>query len=77
MGCAVACVTVKDVVGFSSPVVTDTGFPPGAAFAAIMICAVAEVALVTVTGPGAFAAAPPTEIPGPKFACVAPCAKFV
>jgi hypothetical protein len=38
--------------------------------------AVALVALLTVRGPLAPAAPPPTEIPGPKFAVVAPWKKF-
>jgi hypothetical protein len=33
--------------------------------------------LVTETGPLAPAVAPPTEIPGPKFACVDPTANVV
>ena len=37
----------------------------------------AEVGLVTVTGPGPPAAAAPTDIPGPKLAVVLPLTKLV
>jgi hypothetical protein len=39
--------------------------------------AVAEVGLVTVTGPGLLDGAPPTEMPGPKLAEVLPLTKLV
>jgi hypothetical protein len=65
-------------VACSAPVVTVTGaLNPGAAPESIVICAVAVEELVTVTGPAEPRDAPPTEIPGPKVACVTPCWKFV
>jgi hypothetical protein len=71
-----ALVTEKVLSAISLPVAITTGLLWTDALAAIAICADADVALVTVTGPGEFAAAPPTEIPGPKLAVVAPWAKL-
>jgi hypothetical protein len=51
--------------------------PPKGASAATFSVAIAVVEFTTVTSPGPPAAAPPTEIPAPKLAWVAPCTKFV
>jgi hypothetical protein len=59
------------------PVTAVTVCVPTVAALSIAMVAVALVALVTVTGPYAPSAAPPTEIPGPKFACVVPWTNVV
>src|SRR5579864_4618413 len=43
----------------------------------MVICAVALVGLVTVTGPGWPSVPPPTDVPGPNVAIVVPCTKCV
>lgn len=58
-------------------VAIETECAPNVALEAILRLAVALVALVTVIFPGVPWAAPPTEIPGPKFAVVKPLIKFV
>jgi hypothetical protein len=68
--------TEKAALSTSAPVVTTTWSGPTFAFEAITMLAVAVVRLVTVTVPAVPAAAPPTEIPGPKLAVVPPCKKF-
>ena len=70
--CSVAGVTVKLDVAASEPVCTVTTRSPAAAAGPILNCAVALVGLFTVTGPAAPPRPPPTEIPGPKLACVLP-----
>jgi len=74
-----ASFTVKPFVieSVSPPVTTVTLLAPNVAVSLITMLAVALVALTTVTGPAAPAAAPPTEMFGPKAACDTPLTKFV
>ncbi len=60
-----------------APVATVTVRAPCTEAGSREICAVSVVGVVTVTGPDAPSAAPPTDIPAPKFACVTPGTKFV
>jgi hypothetical protein len=64
-------------IAISAPVFTLTSRLPAAATGSITNWAVTAVVLVTVRGPYPPAGAPPTEIPGPKFACVAPWKKLL
>ena len=59
------------------PVATVIVRAPTAAPASIFNVAVKVVGLVTRTGPNPPDAAPPTPIPAPKPACVAPCTNTV
>src|ERR1019366_6835915 len=61
----------------SLPVCTVTVRRPGVAVPLTVSCAEAAKGEVTVTGPNPPTGPPPTEIPGPKLACVTPGAKFV
>src|SRR5271157_1702471 len=60
-----------------APVATVTVRAPCTEAGSMEIAAVSVVGVVTVTGPDAPSAAPPTDIPAPKFACVTPCTKLV
>jgi len=75
--CSTAAVTFKVAVACCAPVATVIDRGPAGAFDAMATVATALVALVTVTGPNNPNVPPPTAIPVPKFACVAPCTKFV
>jgi hypothetical protein len=59
------------------PVWTVTVRNPTVADGSILSWAVAVVGAVTVTGPNPPSDPEPTEIPGPKLACVKFCTKFV
>jgi hypothetical protein len=70
---------VKPFVSVSvwTPVSTVTVTAPSVAPAPMAKLATATVGLLTVTGPNAPAAAPPTAMPGPKLATVLPWKKLV
>jgi hypothetical protein len=61
----------------SVPVCADTVRVASGALPEMVSCAVAVVALVTVTGPNAPETPVPTAIPGPKLATVVPFTKWV
>jgi hypothetical protein len=62
--------TVNCTVACCTPVATVIVRTPVDAEAEITKEALAKVEFVTVSGPYCPGAAPPTEIPGPKLACV-------
>ncbi len=79
VGASPVAVTLKPFANETSsvPVRTRTARGPTTAAALIASCAVILVGLFTVTGPKPPSAAPPTDIPAPKLACVVPCEKLV
>ena len=68
--CAGTGFTVNEADSCCAPVKTLIVRGPASALPATWMVAVALVALSTCNGPAVPAAAPPTEIPGPKFATV-------
>src|SRR5579862_2968122 len=61
----------------SAPVATRSGLTAGLSGRLMTTRAVALSGPLTVSGPHSPGGAPPTDTPGPKFACVAPCRKLV
>jgi hypothetical protein len=72
-----AMVNPFDSEATSDPVVTLTVRGPTVALGSIVNDATAVVELFTMTGPELPSAAPPTEMPGPKLACVLPWKKLL